>query len=407
MSTHLPNSTADNGSGSGIMLASKPIIGWKNASMQLGASWHVYRYSVISINTALIIWCLVNIFLIFRGKSIFCRQYFLSLNFLVLFYGITRILCYAIDPMSINGYMPKLAGNLLTNTNFPIVAVGSFLLYVALRQCTIPNPRLLPLILKPSLIGLFTFICFTLSLCTDVLVASFSYELMIIVCQGFYALLGFVFFWLYSILIFRYKASVRRSKRKMEKSCYIRGHCRRDFSSRNLTAIPRCMKIAYVCAFLFLAISFFNIYLILAEIGMLKRSVLRVMCDKYREVRPFFIFHVSFVATETMMVIMLAIAGTQPLKSLRLKKLAPLSRTITSTPTDMLTATTSFSADNLAASVFTIEQHEAADSNEGISSLSTNNISNSDTPDAQSNTSTNHLTGLSYIQDEIYRNFPS
>ena len=407
--TDSSNGTEDEGMQ--IMLASKPIVGWKNASIEWGLCWDIYVYCNIGVNAALVCWTIINIILIFRGRrAVHCRQYFLSLNFLVLLYGLTRIIYYAIDPKSIKGYMPPLAGNLLSNACFPILTVGFFMLYVALRQCTIPNRHLLPLILKPSWIVIFTLACFILSFATDVLVALFSsMQLMIMVCQLFYILWGIVFFCLYSVLVIRFKATVRRSKRKMARSCYKRGHCRRDFASNNFMEIPACMKIAYVSAILFLAIALFNAYLVLAEIGLIQNSLLTLMCDKYRKLWPFFVFHVTFIFVETSMAVTLVIAGTQPLKPLRLKKLPINSRTITASQSELLsstatTATVSNSQSQLSTSVFTIESSLGAD-NQGISH-NTGPASDVPTEAISNSTTAEQHKGLAYIQNQIYSKFP-
>ena len=174
-------------------------------------------------------------------------------------------------------------------------------------------------------------------------------------------------------------------------------------------AIPACMKIAYVSAILFLAIALFNAYLVLAEIGLIQNSLLTLMCDKYRKLWPFFVFHVTFIFVETSMAVTLVIAGTQPLKPLRLKKISINSRTITASQSELLsstatTATVSNSQSQLSTSVFTIESSLGAD-NEGISH-NTGPASDVPTEAVPNSTTAEQRKGLAYIQNQIYSKFP-
>lgn len=304
-----------------MMLAGKPAVGWKNATLEWGSLWQGYTYGAITINAALVIWTTANLcYISIRGRKLISRKYFLTLNIMVLIFALTRILFYAIDPKSINGLMPKLAGNLLLNTSFPTLTVGFCMLYVALRQCSIPNRNLLPLILKTKCIALFVIVCFAVSFLTDILVTHFaSLALMMIVCQMFYVVWGILFCCIYLALVIKYRAAVRKTRTKLKKSCYRKGHCRRGFDKNNLKEIPGCMKITCVTATLFLLLAILNIYIILVEVGMLKKSAsLTIMCAKYRQAWPFFIFHLTFAVVEHLMAITLALAGTQPLRWLRI-----------------------------------------------------------------------------------------
>lgn len=304
-----------------MMLAGEPDIGWKNATEKWGPYWRTYRYCTIAINCALVIWTIANIiFILTKGRKLVSRKYFISLNLMVWIYAITKLIYYSVDPRGLKQIMPPLAGSLLLNTNFPTLTVGFCMLYVALRQCTIPNRHLLPLILKTKCIVIFIAICFVVSYLTDILVAHFhSLQLMIIVCQLFYILWGFLFSGFYTALVIQYRNAVRKARKKMERSCYRRGHCRRGFDKRNMKEIPVCVKITCVTAVLFFLFALLNIFIVLVEIGLFNDTAsMKNMCNGYRQTWNFFIFHSIFAAVEHLMAITLAIAGTQPLKWLRL-----------------------------------------------------------------------------------------
>lgn len=324
-----------------FMQAGEPAGGWKKATMQWGIAWHAYIYTLSAVNGLLIIWTIANlIYICLRGRNLISRKYLLTLNVMVLVFATTKCLFYTIDPRSVNGVMPRVLGSILINTSFPTLTVGFFLLYVALKQCSIASSQLLPLILQTRCIVFFTVICFAVSYFTDVLVVYvYSLYLMMLVCQVFYILSGIVFFSLFSVLFYQYHRAVLKARRKMERTCYRKGHCRRGFSTRHVSSIPVSIKICCVSAILFLVLAVLNVMMILFEFGQIKNSsqdsALRSMCNKYRQVWPFFIYHMLVSVTEQLMALTLALAGTQPFKWFRLTAVRMPGNTIVSSASQL------------------------------------------------------------------------
>lgn len=347
-----------------MMKAFSPEHGWKRAIAEWGAHWTGLRYTAITLNSLLITWTLVNLIFIFiKGRSLVSRKYMITVNLMVFIFSITKLLYYAIDPKSINKIMPPLAGNLLNNSSFPALTVGFYMLYVAIRQCTVPNRLLLPVILKTKVIVTFVVICFTISYLTDIIVATgHSMHLMIVVCQFFYIIWGLVFFSLYIALVITYRRAVQKSRKKMEKTCYRKGHCRRDFNKRNLKAIPVCVKLSCVAAIFFLFLSCVNIYLVVIELGFVRNpSMLTKMCNRHRKNWNFYYFNLILMAAEQLMAIALAVAGTQPLKWLR------LSSAIISTKREQLTVNSTIES-----SIYAIDNNIETSFTEDISTTASN-----------------------------------
>ena len=303
-----------------ILLAHRPEVGWDNATKVWGKPWKVYLYSTLVINTILLVWTFINIVFILRRKALVSRIYFLSLNVMVLLFAVTRLVHFSLDPYGMMSILPEPLGNILLNMNFPLLTVGFSVLYVGLRQYTRPT-KVSILLTKPWVVVAFSSICFLISVLTDVLVAYVhSTELMILICQCFYIVWSFVFFALFLHLLVALRRLIVATNRKKQKMCYKLGHCRRGMSQRRLESMPASVKICGVSAVLFLIIGALNIYLVLAEIGLIQtESYLMTMCKKFLDVWPFFGFHATLQLCEHLMAVSLVVCGTQPARRMQLR----------------------------------------------------------------------------------------
>lgn len=303
-----------------ILLAGQPVTGWERATKTWGTAWDILVYGVVAVNIGLLIWTSVNIALTCRLRRLLSRSYFVTLNVMVLIFAMSRILFYSIDPYSIRRIMPELPGNLLNNLTFPTLSVGFSLLYIALKQCVQPS-NYLPILMKTRTTVIFSIACFLVSALTDIITFFVhSASLMIFVCQIFYILWAFVFVGLFASLIMKFKVLTRKARIKMNKSCYKAGHCRRDFHKRYLVALPACVRISCISSIFMLFLAAVNIYMVCAEFGLLKRSILTTMCLKVRRAWPFYILKTSELVIEHLLALTLVICGTQPVERLRIKK---------------------------------------------------------------------------------------
>lgn len=319
-----------------IRLVGEPGPGWAKAQERWGTWWEVYVYTSLCVGLILLLWSILNVVAICRQRALASRAYFITLNTMVLVFSMSRVIYLAVDPHSSRGLLEPVVSNLLFNISFPTLTVGYFLTYAALRLCTVPDTQSsrLPLLLKAKFIALFVVLCFIVSIFTDLLVyfctqlvttRIYSSYLMIMICQLFYVIWGLVFFILFINLTRLFRKRVRMTRMKMEKSCYRMGHCRRAFAKANMKTLPLYVKISCSASFFTLLLVCLNITRLIIEVGLMKRSVLTPMCEKYRDVWPFYIFLCLEMGVEYLLALSLITCGCQPFRRLQVCRLTTAS----------------------------------------------------------------------------------
>ncbi|XP_022248855.1 uncharacterized protein LOC111087221 [Limulus polyphemus] len=189
----------------------EPGPAWKKAKITWGLAWDVHVYMMGSLFTLLAVYSFVSVLRLKTFVRLLSRGYFMSLNIMMFFMGVSRAVYLLYDPYNLQGKYPAVLAYFVFNSGYPFLTSAFSILFLALLQAT-KVELLSPKIQKPSILAGIIIFHFSFSLTTDILVGSFvKAGILLFVCQVMFCMwslfLSVGYFHIFSKL---YRAALRK-----------------------------------------------------------------------------------------------------------------------------------------------------------------------------------------------------
>ncbi|XP_076313482.1 uncharacterized protein LOC143226427 [Tachypleus tridentatus] len=281
---------------------------WKKAKTTWGLAWDVHVYMMGSLFTLLAVYSFVSVLRLKTFVRLLSRGYFMSLNIMMFFMGVSRAVYLLYDPYNLQGKYPAVLAYFVFNSGYPFLTSAFSILFLALLQAT-KVELLSPKIQKPSVLAGIIIFHFSFSLTTDILVGSFvKAGILLFVCQVMFCMwslfLSVGYFHIFSKL---YRAALRKQS-EMIRVTFTKLHIDGAKLPKKLPrpTLGLAVKVTFVTAIFGLMMTALQLYGIIRVYG--------VFVKNKPEPWPWWAYQLGCRILELAMCLTMSFIATQPMR---------------------------------------------------------------------------------------------
>ena len=279
---------------------------WKGAKQEWRTAWELHVYVLGIAFAVLALYSALSMIRLSTEKNLLSRNYFLSLNSLLLMVGVCRSVYFLVDGYNSDGTFPLAVAYLLHNTALPCITSAFSVLFLAILQATKVSLLSDSLQTSNSLTVVMT-MHFLFSIGTDVIVGELLHvRLLVLLCQVIFVAWGVVLCCAY-IYVFQkvYSTAVRRQQ-MLKRTLQTKGSDVKGRKRKPRLMLSCAIKVTLVTAMFGLISVALQLYAMIGVYG--------VYSTKAPEPWPWWTLHFSMGVVELCMCITMSYVATQPLK---------------------------------------------------------------------------------------------